>query len=132
MKNLNLKLVYLFIYFLLFFFLYPIRNYGGVYVGLPADLTTVASSQSKSTRKGKRGTTTRPMTLENPLVKKMESGPTAVLLPCGYIKTLFVTLVVKSLREEKCLCQAKSVSLLFGGRMPLSNILSFICLYINI
>ncbi|CAL8359239.1 unnamed protein product [Lota lota] len=27
------------------------RNYGGVYVGLPADLTTVASSQSKSTRK---------------------------------------------------------------------------------
>lgn len=29
------------------------RNYGGVYVGLPADLTTVASSQSKSSRKGK-------------------------------------------------------------------------------
>lgn len=29
------------------------RNYGGVYVGLPADLTTVATSQSKSTRKGK-------------------------------------------------------------------------------
>ncbi|TRY94798.1 hypothetical protein DNTS_032629 [Danionella cerebrum] len=28
------------------------RNYGGVYVGLPADLTTVAVSQSKSTRKG--------------------------------------------------------------------------------
>ncbi|XP_029378772.1 overexpressed in colon carcinoma 1 protein isoform X1 [Echeneis naucrates] len=28
------------------------RNYGGVYVGLPADLTTVAASQSKSTRKG--------------------------------------------------------------------------------
>ncbi|XP_028814268.1 overexpressed in colon carcinoma 1 protein [Denticeps clupeoides] len=27
------------------------RNYGGVYVGLPADLTTVASSQSKSSRK---------------------------------------------------------------------------------
>ncbi|XP_066525701.1 overexpressed in colon carcinoma 1 protein isoform X2 [Hoplias malabaricus] len=27
------------------------RNYGGVYVGLPTDLTTVASSQSKSTRK---------------------------------------------------------------------------------
>ncbi|XP_063053885.1 overexpressed in colon carcinoma 1 protein [Engraulis encrasicolus] len=27
------------------------RNYGGVYVGLPADLTAVASSQSKSTRK---------------------------------------------------------------------------------
>uniref|UniRef100_A0A8C1JB40 Uncharacterized protein n=2 Tax=Cyprinus carpio TaxID=7962 RepID=A0A8C1JB40_CYPCA len=27
-------------------------NYGGVYVGLPADLTTVAASQSKSTRKG--------------------------------------------------------------------------------
>ncbi|XP_076589881.1 overexpressed in colon carcinoma 1 protein [Chaetodon auriga] len=27
------------------------RNYGGVYVGLPADLTTVAASQSKSTRK---------------------------------------------------------------------------------
>ncbi|XP_072291799.1 overexpressed in colon carcinoma 1 protein [Eucyclogobius newberryi] len=27
------------------------RNYGGVYVGLPADLTTVASSQSKPTRK---------------------------------------------------------------------------------
>ncbi|XP_023255991.1 overexpressed in colon carcinoma 1 protein [Seriola lalandi dorsalis] len=26
-------------------------NYGGVYVGLPADLTTVAASQSKSTRK---------------------------------------------------------------------------------
>ncbi|XP_061085882.1 overexpressed in colon carcinoma 1 protein homolog [Conger conger] len=25
------------------------RNYGGVYVGLPADLTTVASSQSKPT-----------------------------------------------------------------------------------
>uniref|UniRef100_A0A3B4VNK9 Uncharacterized protein n=1 Tax=Seriola dumerili TaxID=41447 RepID=A0A3B4VNK9_SERDU len=30
----------------------PLRNYGGVYVGLPADLTTVAASQSKSTRKG--------------------------------------------------------------------------------
>uniref|UniRef100_A0A3Q3QRI2 Uncharacterized protein n=1 Tax=Monopterus albus TaxID=43700 RepID=A0A3Q3QRI2_MONAL len=30
-----------------------LRNYGGVYVGLPADLTTVATSQSKSTRKGK-------------------------------------------------------------------------------
>uniref|UniRef100_A0A3Q1CFG2 Uncharacterized protein n=1 Tax=Amphiprion ocellaris TaxID=80972 RepID=A0A3Q1CFG2_AMPOC len=29
------------------------RNYGGVYVGLPADLTTVAASQSKSTHKGK-------------------------------------------------------------------------------
>ncbi|KAG7521563.1 hypothetical protein JOB18_001297 [Solea senegalensis] len=28
------------------------RNYGGVYVGLPADLTTVAASQSKSTHKG--------------------------------------------------------------------------------
>uniref|UniRef100_A0A8C1IGE5 Uncharacterized protein n=1 Tax=Cyprinus carpio TaxID=7962 RepID=A0A8C1IGE5_CYPCA len=28
------------------------RNYGGVYVGLPADLTSVAASQSKSTRKG--------------------------------------------------------------------------------
>ncbi|KAL7867661.1 hypothetical protein SRHO_G00090450 [Serrasalmus rhombeus] len=27
------------------------RNYGGVYVGLPTDLTTVAASQSKSTRK---------------------------------------------------------------------------------
>ncbi|XP_069019107.1 overexpressed in colon carcinoma 1 protein [Embiotoca jacksoni] len=27
------------------------RNYGGVYVGLPADLTTVAASQSKSTLK---------------------------------------------------------------------------------
>ncbi|XP_016322259.1 overexpressed in colon carcinoma 1 protein homolog [Sinocyclocheilus anshuiensis] len=27
------------------------RNYGGVYVGLPADLTSVAASQSKSTRK---------------------------------------------------------------------------------
>ncbi|KAM9377942.1 overexpressed in colon carcinoma 1 protein isoform 1-T1 [Pholidichthys leucotaenia] len=27
------------------------RNYGGVYIGLPADLTTVAASQSKSTRK---------------------------------------------------------------------------------
>ncbi|PWA28462.1 hypothetical protein CCH79_00016347 [Gambusia affinis] len=27
------------------------RNYGGVYVGLPADLTAVAASQSKSTRK---------------------------------------------------------------------------------
>ncbi|XP_035520735.1 overexpressed in colon carcinoma 1 protein [Morone saxatilis] len=26
-------------------------NYGGVYVGLPADLTTVAASQSKSTHK---------------------------------------------------------------------------------
>ncbi|XP_057693142.1 overexpressed in colon carcinoma 1 protein [Corythoichthys intestinalis] len=26
------------------------RNYGGVYVGLPADLTTVAASQSKSSR----------------------------------------------------------------------------------
>ncbi|XP_028306738.1 overexpressed in colon carcinoma 1 protein [Gouania willdenowi] len=24
------------------------RNYGGVYVGIPADLTTVAASQSKS------------------------------------------------------------------------------------
>uniref|UniRef100_A0A3P8SG66 Overexpressed in colon carcinoma 1 protein n=1 Tax=Amphiprion percula TaxID=161767 RepID=A0A3P8SG66_AMPPE len=31
----------------------PLRNYGGVYVGLPADLTTVAASQSKSTHKGK-------------------------------------------------------------------------------
>uniref|UniRef100_A0A3Q3FBV9 Uncharacterized protein n=1 Tax=Labrus bergylta TaxID=56723 RepID=A0A3Q3FBV9_9LABR len=30
-----------------------LRNYGGVYVGLPADLTTVAASQSKSTHKGK-------------------------------------------------------------------------------
>uniref|UniRef100_A0A669B9F9 Uncharacterized protein n=1 Tax=Oreochromis niloticus TaxID=8128 RepID=A0A669B9F9_ORENI len=28
------------------------QNYGGVYVGLPADLTTVAASQSKATRKG--------------------------------------------------------------------------------
>ncbi|XP_068459260.1 overexpressed in colon carcinoma 1 protein [Clinocottus analis] len=27
------------------------RNYGGVYVGLPADLTAVAASQSKSTCK---------------------------------------------------------------------------------
>ncbi|XP_062318859.1 overexpressed in colon carcinoma 1 protein [Osmerus eperlanus] len=27
------------------------RNYGGVYVGLPTDMTAVASSQSKSTRK---------------------------------------------------------------------------------
>ncbi|XP_051978638.1 overexpressed in colon carcinoma 1 protein [Xyrauchen texanus] len=27
------------------------RNYGGVYVGLPSDLNTVAASQSKSTRK---------------------------------------------------------------------------------
>ncbi|KAF3688595.1 Overexpressed in colon carcinoma 1 protein -like protein [Channa argus] len=27
-------------------------NYGGVYVGLPADLTTVAASQAKPTRKG--------------------------------------------------------------------------------
>ncbi|XP_072242315.1 overexpressed in colon carcinoma 1 protein [Leuresthes tenuis] len=27
------------------------RNYGGVYVGLPADLTTAAASQSKSTHK---------------------------------------------------------------------------------
>ncbi|KAM3870171.1 overexpressed in colon carcinoma 1 protein [Diretmus argenteus] len=27
------------------------RNYGGVYVGLPADLTTVAASQAKATRK---------------------------------------------------------------------------------
>ncbi|XP_040019230.2 overexpressed in colon carcinoma 1 protein isoform X1 [Gasterosteus aculeatus] len=27
------------------------RNYGGVYVGLPADMTTVAASQSKSTCK---------------------------------------------------------------------------------
>ncbi|XP_053283724.1 overexpressed in colon carcinoma 1 protein [Pleuronectes platessa] len=25
------------------------RNYGGVYVGIPADMTTVATSQSKST-----------------------------------------------------------------------------------
>ncbi|RVE71574.1 hypothetical protein OJAV_G00053250 [Oryzias javanicus] len=33
------------------------RNYGGVYVGLPADLTAVAASQSKSTRKGKLATT---------------------------------------------------------------------------
>lgn len=29
------------------------RNYGGVYVGLPTDMNTVATSQSKSTRKGK-------------------------------------------------------------------------------
>ncbi|KAK7121837.1 hypothetical protein R3I93_022810 [Phoxinus phoxinus] len=28
------------------------RNYGGVYVGLPADLTAVPASLSKSTRKG--------------------------------------------------------------------------------
>ncbi|XP_027029289.1 overexpressed in colon carcinoma 1 protein [Tachysurus fulvidraco] len=27
------------------------RNYGGVYVGLPTDMNTVATSQSKSTRK---------------------------------------------------------------------------------
>ncbi|XP_036375669.1 overexpressed in colon carcinoma 1 protein homolog isoform X2 [Megalops cyprinoides] len=27
------------------------RNYGGVYVGLPADLTSVAASQSKTTHK---------------------------------------------------------------------------------
>ncbi|XP_046714589.1 overexpressed in colon carcinoma 1 protein [Silurus meridionalis] len=27
------------------------RNYGGVYVGLPADMNPVAASQSKSTRK---------------------------------------------------------------------------------
>ncbi|XP_053742675.1 overexpressed in colon carcinoma 1 protein [Synchiropus splendidus] len=27
------------------------RNYGGVYVGLPTDLSTVASSQSKPTSK---------------------------------------------------------------------------------
>ncbi|XP_077567170.1 overexpressed in colon carcinoma 1 protein [Stigmatopora nigra] len=26
------------------------RNYGGVYVGLPSDMTTVAASQSKSSR----------------------------------------------------------------------------------
>ncbi|XP_016142192.1 overexpressed in colon carcinoma 1 protein homolog [Sinocyclocheilus grahami] len=32
------------------------RNYGGVYVGLPADLNTVAASQSKSTRKGEEHT----------------------------------------------------------------------------
>ncbi|KAK1788794.1 hypothetical protein P4O66_002604 [Electrophorus voltai] len=32
-----------------------VGNYGGVYVGLPTDLTTVASSQSKSTRKGPGG-----------------------------------------------------------------------------
>uniref|UniRef100_A0A3Q2XK08 Uncharacterized protein n=1 Tax=Hippocampus comes TaxID=109280 RepID=A0A3Q2XK08_HIPCM len=32
-------------------------NYGGVYVGLPADLTTVAASQSKSSRKGTSGKT---------------------------------------------------------------------------
>lgn len=32
----------------------PCRNYGGVYVGLPADLTTVAASQAKSTHKGKK------------------------------------------------------------------------------
>lgn len=70
-------------------------------MGLPTDLTTVASSQSKSTRKGKGGTAAHPLTLEIPLVKKMESGPTAVLLTCGHIKTLFVTLVMKSLREEK-------------------------------
>uniref|UniRef100_A0A672RV85 Uncharacterized protein n=1 Tax=Sinocyclocheilus grahami TaxID=75366 RepID=A0A672RV85_SINGR len=31
-------------------------NYGGVYVGLPADLNTVAASQSKSTRKGEEHT----------------------------------------------------------------------------
>lgn len=30
----------------------PFRNYGGVYVGLPAELATVAESQSKSTHKG--------------------------------------------------------------------------------
>lgn len=36
------------------FFPSPFRNYGGVYVGLPADLTTVAASQSKSTRKGEQ------------------------------------------------------------------------------
>ena len=34
----------------------PLRNYGGVYVGLPADLSTVAASQSKATRKGKTST----------------------------------------------------------------------------
>lgn len=27
------------------------RNYGGVYVGLPSDLSAVVASQSKSTRK---------------------------------------------------------------------------------
>ncbi|KAL0968035.1 hypothetical protein UPYG_G00261420 [Umbra pygmaea] len=27
------------------------RNYGGVYVGLPSDITTVATSQSKATGK---------------------------------------------------------------------------------
>uniref|UniRef100_A0A672R348 Uncharacterized protein n=1 Tax=Sinocyclocheilus grahami TaxID=75366 RepID=A0A672R348_SINGR len=32
------------------------QNYGGVYVGLPADLNTVAASQSKSTRKGEEHT----------------------------------------------------------------------------
>ncbi|KAF0040622.1 hypothetical protein F2P81_006520 [Scophthalmus maximus] len=31
-------------------------NYGGVYVGLPSDMTTVAASQSKSTHKGYCGT----------------------------------------------------------------------------
>uniref|UniRef100_A0A673ZXH4 Uncharacterized protein n=1 Tax=Salmo trutta TaxID=8032 RepID=A0A673ZXH4_SALTR len=34
-------------------FSYSLRNYGGVYVGLPSDMTTVAGSQSKSTDKSK-------------------------------------------------------------------------------
>ncbi|TNN00357.1 hypothetical protein fugu_011603 [Takifugu bimaculatus] len=36
------------------------RNYGGVYVGLPADLTTVAASQSKSTHKDRPRNTPPP------------------------------------------------------------------------
>uniref|UniRef100_A0AAY5KIJ8 Uncharacterized protein n=1 Tax=Esox lucius TaxID=8010 RepID=A0AAY5KIJ8_ESOLU len=30
----------------------PELNYGGVYVGLPSDMTNVATSQSKTTGKG--------------------------------------------------------------------------------
>lgn len=37
--------------------IFLLRNYGGVYVGLPADLTTVATSQAKPTHKGKHDTT---------------------------------------------------------------------------
>lgn len=84
-----------------FFFFSPCRNYGGVYVGLPADLTTVASSQSKSTRKGKGGACNRSSAdMRNSNARKMKSGPAAVLLTCGCIKMQFVTL--KPLRERRC------------------------------
>ncbi|MFT7816988.1 overexpressed in colon carcinoma 1 protein [Arapaima gigas] len=53
------------------------RNYGGVYVGLPADLSTVTSSQSKSTHKGESNAPSPPsstFTLPTPTSPRSRSS----------------------------------------------------------